>query len=96
MSWKEPALVLPHVCLGRTKDVPVLVGGGEKSILSSLVFGLEIHALSLVLTCWCSHALNAAELSSLEGFTAPVEGVRDAGAECNITAAERPPGAAGQ
>lgn len=95
MSWKEPALVPPHVCLGRTKDVPVLVGG-EKSILSSLVFGLEIHALSLVLTCWCSHALNAAELSSLEGFTAPMEGVRDAGAECNITAAERPPGAAGQ
>lgn len=24
MSWKESALVLPHVCLGRTKDTAVL------------------------------------------------------------------------
>lgn len=94
MSWKEPALVHPHTCLGRTKDMPVLMEG--KSTLSSLVFRLEIHTGSLVSTCWCSHSLNAAEVSFLEGFAALEEGVRDAGAECKIIAAEWSPGAIGQ
>lgn len=67
-----------------------------KSTLSSLVFRLEIHTGSLVSTCWCSHSLNAAEVSFLEGFAALEEGVRDAGAECKIIAAEWSPGAIGQ
>lgn len=55
MSWKESALVLPHVFGEKPRTHQSLKRGGKTS------FGLEIHAISTVLMCLCSLTLPCSE-----------------------------------